>query len=40
MGITSRLDPEQSITGGVKYLKKLYERYDEAKDPETEWEAE
>jgi membrane-bound lytic murein transglycosylase F len=32
MGITSRLDPEQSIMGGVKYLRKLYKRYDGAKD--------
>jgi membrane-bound lytic murein transglycosylase F len=27
MGVTNRLDPEQSIMGGVKYLRKLYERY-------------
>ena len=33
MGISNRLDPVQSIVGGVKYLKKLYERYDGAKDP-------
>jgi len=30
MGVTNRLDPEQSIMGGVKYLRKLYELYDEA----------
>jgi len=30
MGVTNRLDPEQSIRGGVKYLRKLYELYDEA----------
>jgi len=29
MGVTDRLDPEQSITGGVRYLKKLYKRYPE-----------
>lgn len=32
MGVTDRLDPHQSIMGGVKYLKKLYQRYDEAQD--------
>jgi membrane-bound lytic murein transglycosylase F len=32
MGVTNRLDPHQSIMGGVKYLKKLYQRYDEAQD--------
>jgi len=30
MGVTNRLNPEESIMGGVKYLRKLYERYDEA----------
>lgn len=34
MGIEDRRDPKQSIMGGVKYLKKLYGRYDEAKDPD------
>jgi membrane-bound lytic murein transglycosylase F len=34
VGIENRLDPEQSISGGVKYLKSLYERYDDAKDPD------
>jgi membrane-bound lytic murein transglycosylase F len=28
MGVTNRLDPEQSIMGGVRYLKELYRRYD------------
>jgi len=32
MGVTDRLHPHQSIMGGVKYLKKLYQRYDEAQD--------
>jgi membrane-bound lytic murein transglycosylase F len=32
MGVTNRLDAQQSIMGGVKYLKKLYQRYDEAQD--------
>ncbi len=34
MGIEDRKDPEQSITGGVKYLSYLYGRYNEAKDPD------
>jgi membrane-bound lytic murein transglycosylase F len=34
MGIANRLDPEQSITGGVKYLKRLYERYSDAREPD------
>ena len=34
MGIENRLDPKQSISGGVKYLKSLYERYNDAKDPD------
>lgn len=29
MGINNRLDPAQSISGGVKYLKKLYDRYED-----------
>ncbi len=28
VGVSNRLDPEQSIMGGVRYLKKLYGRYD------------
>jgi len=34
MGVTDRLDPRQSIMGGVKYLKALYDRYEEAEDPD------
>ena len=30
MGVENRLDPEQSIRGGVKYLSRLYKKYDEA----------
>ncbi|UCG67860.1 MAG: membrane-bound lytic murein transglycosylase MltF [Deltaproteobacteria bacterium] len=30
MGVTNRLDPEQSVMGGVRYLRRLYQRYDEA----------
>ena len=29
MGITNRLDPEQSVRAGVKYLKRLYDRWEE-----------
>lgn len=29
MGIDNRLDPGQSISGGVKYLKQLYDRYED-----------
>ncbi|MBW2601511.1 MAG: transglycosylase SLT domain-containing protein, partial [Deltaproteobacteria bacterium] len=28
MEIDSRLDPEQSIEGGIKYLSKIYKRFD------------
>ncbi|MCD6365759.1 MAG: membrane-bound lytic murein transglycosylase MltF [Planctomycetes bacterium] len=34
MGIKDRNDPEQSIMGGVKYLSYLYEKYNEAMDPD------
>lgn len=34
MGVTNRLDPYQSIMGGVKYLKRLYKRYEKAEDPD------
>lgn len=34
MGVRDRRDPMQSIVGGVKYLRKLYERYEEAGDPD------
>lgn len=34
MGIKNRLDPVQSIRGGVKYLKRIYDRYEEAKRPD------
>ena len=29
MGITNRMDPEQSVRAGVKYLKGLYDRWEE-----------
>ena len=34
LGVKDRLDPRQSITGGVRYLKKLYKKYEDAKDPD------
>jgi membrane-bound lytic murein transglycosylase F len=32
MGITNRLDPKQSIHAGVKYLRRLYDRFDAVQD--------
>lgn len=37
MGIRDRLNPEQSIRGGVRYLKKLYDKYDDIEDPDRMW---
>ncbi len=34
LGVKDRLDPEQSIYGGVKYLGMLYKKYEEARDPD------
>lgn len=34
MGVKNRLDPHESIMGGTRYLKKLYDRFDEAPDPD------
>jgi membrane-bound lytic murein transglycosylase F len=34
MGIDNRLDPKQSIMGGVKYLRKLYDKFGKAKEPD------
>ncbi len=34
MGIDNRLDAKQSIFGGVAYLRKLYERYEQASNPD------
>ncbi|HBF43509.1 MAG TPA: membrane-bound lytic murein transglycosylase MltF [Desulfobacteraceae bacterium] len=34
MGIKDRRDPYQSIMGGARYLKKLYKKYSDAKDPD------
>ncbi len=33
MGITDRLDPKQSIEAGVKYLNKMYKKFDYISDP-------
>ncbi|MDY6825261.1 MAG: membrane-bound lytic murein transglycosylase MltF [Thermodesulfobacteriota bacterium] len=35
MGVDSRLDPVQSISGGVRYLAKITSRFEEIKDPRT-----
>lgn len=32
MGISNRLNPEQSIRAGIQYLDKLYQRFDEIED--------
>lgn len=32
MGIDNRLDPHQSLKAGIRYLNKLYERFDEIED--------
>jgi membrane-bound lytic murein transglycosylase F len=34
LGTTNRLDPTQSIMGGVKYLRKLYDRYEDIQEPD------
>lgn len=34
MGIKDRRDPMESIMGGVRYLRKLYDKYEEASDPD------
>lgn len=34
MGVKNRLDPYESIAGGTKYLKKLYDTYDSSPEPD------
>ena len=34
LGVDDHRDPEQSIMGGVKYLRKLYKSFRDAKDPD------
>lgn len=34
MGVENRFDPEDNITGGTKYLRLLWERFDSINDPE------
>lgn len=34
MGVANRLNPRESITGGVRYLKKLHDLYDNAEEPD------
>jgi membrane-bound lytic murein transglycosylase F len=31
MGIDNRLDPEESVQGGVKYLARIYERFEDVR---------
>ena len=33
MGISNRLDPEQSVKAGVKYLKKMFSRWEDIPEP-------
>ncbi|MCP4119449.1 MAG: membrane-bound lytic murein transglycosylase MltF [Desulfobacteraceae bacterium] len=33
MGISNRLNPEQSLKAGIQYLDKLYQRFDDIHDP-------
>jgi len=34
MGVNNRFDPEQSVMGGAKYLRYLYDRFNTARDPD------
>jgi membrane-bound lytic murein transglycosylase F len=34
MGVKNRLNPHESIIGGVRYLKKLHDLYDKASEPD------
>ena len=34
VGVRDRMDPDQSVMGGTKYLRKLYSRFKKAKDPD------
>ncbi len=34
MGVKDRLVPDQAIRGGVRYLKKLYDRFENAREPD------
>ncbi|MDY6903728.1 MAG: membrane-bound lytic murein transglycosylase MltF [Thermodesulfobacteriota bacterium] len=35
MGVSNRLDPAQSVRGGVRYLAKMARRFDDINDPRT-----
>jgi membrane-bound lytic murein transglycosylase F len=37
MNVSNRLDPEQSIRGGVQYLNKLYDRFDDIPERNRMW---
>ena len=34
MGVKNRLNPQQSIMGGARYLRKLYDQYDKTPEPD------
>jgi len=34
LGVSNRLNVEEAIHGGVRYLKQLYDRFDEAREPD------
>ena len=37
LGVTKRTDPAQSIDGGARYLKSLYQRFPEVSEPDRTW---
>ena len=37
MGVTKRTDPEQSIDGGARYLRRLHDRYAHISEPDRTW---
>lgn len=37
VGVTDRRDPQQSIEGGTRYLKSIYDKLEEIKEPHRTW---
>lgn len=37
MGITNRMDPQQSVYAGTKYLSRMFERFDDIEDSLDRW---